>query len=427
MKTDFSPLPLESPAFKELEQKFKACRKDFPMLQQKIEGQNFIYFDTAATSLKPQKVIDACTHYYTHLGLNAHRGDFSINHRLEQEMQSCRELAKNFLGAKHSEEIIFTSGATASLNAMAYGFQDYLKSGDIVLTTHLEHASALLPWFDLAKKKGIIIKYLPLEKGLVELETFKKQIEPNVKVVLMTHMSNTLGYENPIFEIGNFLKDKNILFLVDAAQSAAHLPLNVENACIDALAISCHKILGPTGLGLLYLHQKHHSTFKPLFLGGGSNARFSEDGSYQLKYAPTKFESGTQHLAGILAFKEALLYLQACDLKAIHSYEQSLMHYLKTELQKIEHIEVYNLEAPSSTVLFNCKGIFAQDAAHYFASKGIAIRSGHHCAKLSHHVLQQDETLRITLSFYNTLEELNQFLYHIKQITLEACIALYLE
>lgn len=432
MKNNFSlpqPLSVDSEDFKNLEAKFKACRKDFPLLKKKIKGKDFIYFDSAATSLKPQSVIDAVQYYYTDLGLNAHRGDFSLSQILEQELQACRELSKEFLGAKNSQEIIFSSGATASLNAIAYGFQDKLTEGDVLLTSHLEHASALLPWFALAEQKGFKIEYLPLEDGQVHLESFKKCVSEKVKAVLLTHMSNSLGYANPIQEIGSYLKEHHpdVLLLVDAAQSAAHLPIYAEDFHVDALAVSCHKILGPTGLGLLYLNRKHHDSFKPLLLGGGSNARFSQDGSYSLKNAPHKFESGTQHLAGILAFKEALLYLKRCVTEDIHLYEQSLLHYLKTELAKLEHIEAYNTHTASSNVLFNCKGIFAQDVAHYFSEQGIAIRAGHHCAKLSHHAIHQNETLRVSLSLYNTKEEIDTFLHHLKHISLEKCIALYLE
>lgn len=411
-------------SFEELEKKCLACRKDFPMLQNKEKP--LIYFDNAATSLKPFSVIEACTKYYTELGSNAHRSDFSISHQLEKEVKDCRKLTQAFLHAASEKEIIFTSGATAALNQIAYGFQDLLSEGDVVLTSRLEHASAILPWFEIAKQKKAKIEYIPLKNGHICLNRFEKLLHPKVKVLVLTHMSNTLAYLNPLEEICKIAHKHNVFVFVDAAQSVAHTRIDVQKLQVDALAFSCHKILGPTGLGVLYLPQKHHSFVKPFMLGGGSNARFFDHTEIWLKEAPEKFESGTQNLSAILGFKEALLYYEKHNLDDLHHYEEALLAYLKEKVKHFSHIEIYNADAQSGNLLFNCKGIFAQDAANYFAQHGIALRAGHHCAKLAGEVYQSPESLRVSLAFYNSKQEIDTFVQLLETITLEKCVELYL-
>lgn len=405
----------------------KNCRKDFPMLRQKMGEHSFVYFDSSATTLKPQVVIDEICRYYTSCSLNVHRGDYALAIQLENEIEQVRKDSAKFFHAKDEKEIIFTSGATAALNMIAYGLSENLiHSGDVILSTQLEHASSILPWFRVAEERKASIEFFPLHEGRVDLTSFEKALHDRVKVLVVAHVSNSLGYALPLKEMTRLAHEKGILVIADCSQSAPHQTLDFQDLDIDFAAIAAHKMLGPTGLGLMYGKASLLEDCKPLILGGGSNARFNSCGHLSMKKAPAKFESGTAPLASILGFGAALRYLNNLGMDKIHAYEQELMSYLLKKIEGMQHIEVYTPEADTGIFTFNCKGIFAQDASQYFSKHGIALRAGHHCAKMSGDILGVDETLRLSLYLYNTKEEIDYFVDVLSTITLEQCIDLYL-
>lgn len=382
-------------------------RDDFPILQTDI-----IYFDNNATALKPKSVIEAVTNYYTKYTSNAHRGDYKTSLKVDMLYEECRDVVKDYINAKTSKEIVFTSGATDSLNMIVNGFfKQTLKKGDEVLITKTEHASNVLPWMILEKEQGIKVKYIPLDKNLrLTIENIEKAITKKTKVVSIAHVTNTIGDVRDIDTIGNFLKDKNIYFVVDAAQSTGHRKIDVEKSNIDFLAFSGHKMMGPTGIGVLYGKYKLLEKMNPTRVGGGMNTFFESNGDYEFKLPPHKFEAGTGNIAGVLGLLEAIKYIKSIGLEKIEKHEQELKKYLLNELSKIDNIEVINKNAESANILFNIKGIFPQDTAIYLDHYNICARAGNHCAKLLKDELGIKNTCRISLYLYNTKEEIDKLI-----------------
>lgn len=402
------------------------CRPDFPMLRQKMSEHKLIYFDSSATTLKPIQVIEACSKYYTDYGINIRRGDYSIANTLENLIEQSRSKIANFLNCQ-ANQLIFTSGATESLNIIAYSYGlNNLKEGDIVLSSKLEHASSILPWFKVCEATKAKVHFVNLENNKFTLNNFAKAITPKVKILVLAHVNNVLGYEVDLKNIVKLAHEHNIKVVIDCTQSVAHQSLDFKDLDIDFAAFSAHKMLGPTGLGLMYAKQEYLEKMPPLFLGGGSNSRFSSCGVFSMKEAPAKFESGTANLAAILGFSEAIKYIENIGLDKIATYEKYLMKYLLDKIKDMKHITIYNPDTTNGILCFNCKGIFAQDAAQYFSKHGIALRSGHHCTKMSREVLETAETLRISLYIYNTCEEIDYFVKVLADISLEKCIDLYI-
>lgn len=380
-------------------------RDDFEILNQDI-----IYFDNAATSLKPKCVVEKIIEYYNNYSSNIHRGEYKIAQQAEKEYNKSRTTIKNFIHANRSSEIIFTKGATNSLNMIIFGFmKNYLKENDEVLITKSEHASNILPWYEIAKTNHIKIKYIELDKNYsVTLENIKKAITPNTKVISLAHITNAIGDIRNIEEIGKLCKENNLLFVVDAAQSLGHKKINVEN--ISFLAASGHKMLGPTGIGILYGKYELLNEMKPMELGGGMNATFTSDGEMDLKDLPERLEAGTPNIAGAIALGRAIEYLENIGLEKIEEYEKELKRHLIEGLSKIENVEVYNENTESGIILFNLKGIFPQDTSVYLNHYNICIRAGNHCDKILKDELNVKNTCRISLYFYNTKEEINKLL-----------------
>lgn len=380
-------------------------RDDFEILNQDI-----IYFDNAATSLKPKCVVEKIIEYYNNYSSNIHRGEYKIAQQAEKEYNKARTTIKNFIHANRSSEIIFTKGATNSLNMIIFGFmKNYLKENDEVLITKSEHASNILPWYEIAKTNHIKIKYIELDKNYsVTLENIKKAITPNTKVISLAHITNAIGDIRNIEEIGKLCKENNLLFVVDAAQSLGHKKINVEN--ISFLAASGHKMLGPTGIGILYGKYELLNEMKPMELGGGMNATFTSDGEMDLKDLPERLEAGTPNIAGAIALGRAIEYLETIGLEKIEEYEKELKRYLIEGLSKIKNVEVYNENTESGIILFNLKGIFPQDTSVYLNHYNICIRAGNHCDKILKDELNVKNTCRISLYFYNTKEEINKLL-----------------
>lgn len=386
-------------------------REDFPMLKQDI-----IYFDNSATTFKPKQVLEAITDYYTKYTSNAHRGDYKTSLKVDMLYEETREIVKDFINAKHSKEIIFTSGATDSLNTVAFGFAKYnLKPGDEILLTKTEHASNVLPWIELSKQIDIKIKYIPLDKNLkLQTNTLKNAITKKTKLVSVAHVTNTVGDVRDLKEIGDILKDKGIYFVVDAAQSAGHRKIDVQDMNIDFLAFSGHKMLGPTGIGVLYGKEELLEKTKPLNYGGGMNNFFESSGEVEYKQLPTRLEAGTQNIEGVLGLKEAILYINKIGLKNIEKHDKELKDYFLEKIKEVDNIEILNKETEAGNILFNIKGVFPQDTAIYLDHYNICVRAGNHCAKLLKDELGIKNTTRISFYIYNTKQEIDKLVEILK-------------
>ena len=379
-------------------------REDFKLLD-----SNIIYFDNGATTLKPTCVRDAIIKYYDEYTANAHRGDYTISNIVDSMYEETREKTKNFINAKETSEIVFTSGTTNSMNMIVFGFfKNYLKEGDEVLITLSEHASNIIPWFVLQKDIGIKVKYIALNnENKVTIENVKEAISDRTKVISLAHITNVIGDERPIKEISQLAHNNNILLVVDAAQSIAHKEIDVQDLDIDFMAFSGHKMYGPTGIGILYGKFELLDQMLPLNYGGGMNALITKDGYVELREIPTRLEGGTPNIEGVLGLNAALSYLEEIGLDKINAYEKELKNYLIARLEKLDFIEIYNKNIETNIVTFNIKGVFAQDTAIYLDKYHICVRAGNHCAKILSSVFNTSNTVRISLSFYNSKEEID--------------------
>lgn len=384
---------------------------DFPML-----NKDLIYFDNGATTQKPICVINKMMDYYTKYCANAHRGDYDISLHVDMEYENARDIAKKFLNAKERSEIVFTSGSTEGLNMIVNGFfKNLLEPGDEILITKSEHASNVLPWFRLAKEKGIIVNYISLDENhYVTLDNVKKAVTPNTKIISLAQITNVIGDIRPIKEIAKFAHEHNIFVIVDAAQSAPHIKIDVEDLDCDFLVLSGHKMCGPTGIGVLYGKKELLNELEPQNLGGGMNESFDTVEDVYLKELPTRLEAGTPNIAGAIGLGEAMEYLMSIGLDKIHEHELKLRTYLIDKLLPIPHIDLINIESDSGIVAFNVDGIFSQDVACYLNKYNVCVRAGNHCAKILKDEIGVKNTCRISLYFYNTYEEIDKIVELLK-------------
>lgn len=370
-------------------------RDDFSIL-----NNNLIYFDSSATSLKPKCVVDKINEYYNSYSANIHRGEYSISFKADEAYNTTRNSVAKFINADESE-IVFTSGTTASLNMVVNDYLvNILNSGDEIITTYQEHASLILPMLSLTKK-GVVIKYVE------DLNNISDYITDNTKVIAISHITNVLGLERDIKEITEIAHKNNILVLCDGAQSIPHIKVDVTDLDVDFYAFSAHKILGPTGVGVLYAKKELLDNFIPSVLGGGMNENFDIDGNVTLKRPPISLEAGTPNIEGVIAFNEAINYINSIGIDKITKYVTELTDYLMEKLSNIPHIKLYS-DSDHGIVSFNVDGIFAQDVAYYLDKYNICVRAGNHCAKLLHNVIGVHNTVRISLYFYNTKEEIDK-------------------
>lgn len=378
-------------------------REDFPMLK-----QNIVYFDNGATTFKPTSVINSMNEYYQTYSANAHRGDYEISYKVDVAYENARNVVANFINAKR-EEVVFTSGATESLNIIANGFfANILEPNDEILITLSEHASNVLPWFKLAKTHGAIVNYIELDSNLhVTLNNVKKAITPNTKVISLAGITNVVGDERPIKEICEFAHQNNIFVVVDGAQSVPHTKTDVVDMDCDFLVFSAHKMCGPTGVGVLYAREELMENITPMNLGGGMNESFDSIDEVFLKDIPIRLEAGTQNIAGVIGFAEAINYLNRIGMDNIKLHEIKLKKYLVDKLKEIPHITIINEECDSGIVAFNVDDVFAQDVAYYLNKYHICVRAGNHCAKILKNAIGIKNTVRISLYFYNTEKEID--------------------
>lgn len=384
--------------------------KDFPML-----NKNIIYFDNSATTLKPNLVINAMNDYYENYSANAHRGDYNISFKVDDEIDKSREAVKNFINARRKEEIIFTSGATESLNMIVFGFfENILKENDEVILSKSEHASNILPWYILSLKKKIKLKFIPLdEDNKITISNFLKTITDKTKVVSLAHITNVIGDIRNINEIIEIAHSNNIYTVVDASQSVPHIKTNIKEMDPDFLAFSGHKMCGPTGIGVLYGKYELLLKMLPFKFGGGMNESFNEE-KLVLDNIPSRFEAGTQNIAGIIGLRHAIEYINKIGIDEIHKHEMYLKKYLIRRLKEIPYVKIYNENSESSIVLINIDDIMSGDLGLYLNSKNICVRSGTHCAKMLKDESHFNDTVRISLYFYNTYEEIDALIDALK-------------
>lgn len=397
-------------------------RKDFPMIQ---NNPDLVYLDSAATSLKPQCVIDAVVDFYSKHTSNVHRGDYRVAEINDKLYDGTRNLVAELIHCD-KDEVVYTHNVSHSLNQIAFGLKPMLKKGDTVLITYAEHASNVLPWFALQKEIGINIEYIETdEEANITIDTFKKAMHEGVKVVSVAEVTNVLGSIQPIKEMCEIAHSYGAYMIVDGAQSVPHMKVDVKDLDVDFLGFSAHKMCGPSGVGILYGKKKLLDAMEPVFYGGDMNARFNKDGEMLLKDTPVKFEAGTPNIEGVIGTGAAIQYLLSIGLDNIHEYEKELRAYAIEKLSQLDNIEIINPNNLYGPIDFNAKGVFAQDAAGFLASKNIAVRSGNHCAKILHNIIHTDQSIRASLYFYNTKEEIDRFVEACKEITLENCVGIF--
>ncbi|QWB99639.1 cysteine desulfurase [Mycoplasmatota bacterium] len=376
--------------------------KDFPQLNNHLH-----YFDSAATSLKPVSVIEQVNYYNQELSSNIHRGMYYESQKATELYEEARESVANFINAQ-SNEIVFTRGTTASLNLVARSFGvNHLNQGDEILTSELEHHSSLIPWQYVANKTGAKIKYIPLsDQGRIALDAFKATISKATKVVAINHVSNVMGYLTPLKEIIAIAHEYGAVVVVDGAQAIQHIPVDVKSLDADFYAFSGHKMLGPTGIGILYGKDDLLSEMEPIEFGGDMALDVMKT-QFSWKESPIKFEAGTMPIASVIGLKAAIEYLKNVGLDNIHQYTKDLYDYLIKKLNELDGIELYNHHSDTFIFTFNLKNVPSHDAISYFSEKHIALRAGQHCAKLIHDFLNINASLRGTIYFYNTYKDVD--------------------
>lgn len=391
-------------------------REDFPILNKDI-----IYFDNGATTLKPKVLCDSLNDYYMNYSANAHRGDYDISLKVDMMYEGTRKLVKEFINANDEKEIIFTSGATDSLNKIIFGyFKQYLKEGDEILLNHAEHASNLLPWYELVEQNNLKVKYIPLDNSYsVTLENVKKSITPKTKVISIAHITNVVGDVRNIKEIIKYAHSLGILVVVDGAQSVPHMKIDVKDLGCDFLVFSAHKMCGPTGLGIMYGKEKLLNNTHPIIFGGGMNASFDEEGVRVYKEIPGILEAGTPNIAAVISFGNVIKYINDIGIEKIQKYEQELKKYAIEKLNDVKDLIIYNENTQSGIITFNMKDVFAQDLAIYLNKYNICVRAGNHCAKILKNDLKIKNTCRASFYFYNTKEEIDKLVEVLKNPNLK--------
>ncbi len=393
-------------------------REDFPILKRKIKNNDLIFFDNGATTQKPIQVIDAISDYYKNYNSNIHRSVYTLGDESEKIYEESKHLVKEFINANSHEEIIYTSGTTESMNFIARIIEQDVKDGDEIILTYMEHHANLVPWQQLAIRKNLTLRFLDLDElGRININQLKELINDKTKIVSICHASNVLGNINPVYEIGSLLKDEDIYFVVDAAQSVPHMKIDVDKMNCDFLAFSAHKMCGPTGIGVLYGKKNLLEKFDPVEFGGGMIGVVEEKSS-TWAILPDKFEAGTPLLAEAAGLGATIKYLEDIGLENIKSYTKELTKYLYDELSKISNIKIYGTNEICdrvSLVSFNLEGVHPHDLTSFLDEKGICIRAGHQCTQPLLGKLGAYSVARASLYFYNTKEEIDFFIQVLKE------------
>jgi cysteine desulfurase/selenocysteine lyase len=394
-------------------------RKDFPILSRKVNGNPLVYFDNAATSQTPQVVIDAIVNYYSSINANIHRGVHSLSQEATDAYEQARQKIQTHFNAKHSHEIILTSGTTHGINLVAHGFSSLLQQGDEIIVSALEHHSNIVPWQMLCEQTGAILKVIPMnQEGELVISDYDNLLSEKTKLVFVNHISNALGTINPIKEIINKAHNVGAAVLIDGAQSCPHLKPDVQALDVDFYVASAHKMCGPTGVGVLYGKSSWLNKLPP-YQGGGE--MIAEVTFKKTTYAdlPHKFEAGTPNICGVIAFGVAIDYINSIGFDNIATYENELLNHATKNLLEIEGLKIYGTSRNKTSVIsFNIEGIHPYDIGSIVDKLGIAVRTGHHCAQPIMDFYNIPGTVRASFSFYNTLEEIDVLVDAVKKAKL---------
>lgn len=391
-------------------------RNDFPILSRKVNGYPLVYLDNAATSQKPQQVIDAIVDYYSRYNANIHRGVHTLSQEATDAYEAARKKIQTHFNAKEAHEIIFTSGTTHGINLVANGFSEILKKGDEIIVSAMEHHSNIVPWQMLCEKTGAILKVIPMnEEGVLVFSEYEKLLSQKTKLVFVNHISNALGTINPIEKIIEKAHPYGAAVLIDGAQSCSHLKPDLQKLDVDFYVTSAHKMCGPTGVGMLYMKTEWGNKLPP-YQGGGE--MIAEVTFEKTTYAelPHKFEAGTPNICGGIAFGAALDYLNEIGFEALEKHETKLLSYATERLLEIEGLKIYGTGPyKTSVVSFNIEGIHPYDIGTIVDKLGIAVRTGHHCAQPIMDYYKIPGTVRASFAFYNTLEEVDALVNAVKK------------
>lgn len=393
-------------------------RKDFPILEENVHKHKLVYLDNAATTQKPWSVIKKIEEGYTHQNANVHRGVHFLSQMATEAHEEARKTVQNFLGAEHSHEIIFTRGTTESINLVAYSFgETFLKEGDEIIISEMEHHSNIVPWQLLRTRKNITIKVIPFnEKGELDLETYSSLFTERTRLVAVTHVSNVLGTINPVKEIIKTAHSHNVPVLIDGAQSVPHISVNVKDLDVDFYVFSGHKIYGPTGIGVLYGKEKYLDAMVPYQGGGEMIAQVSFENT-TFNELPYKFEAGTPDFIGSTALAEAIRYVQNIGMNEIAAYETYLLNYATEKLKNLGDIRIFGTsEHKSAVISMQVGNIHHYDMGTLLDKLGIALRTGHHCAQPIMKHFGIEGTLRASFALYNTTEEIDALISGIERV-----------
>ncbi|MEC1966974.1 cysteine desulfurase SufS [Bacillus cereus] len=385
-------------------------RKQFPILDQKVNGKQLVYFDSAATSQKPIQVIETLERYYKEYNSNVHRGVHTLGTKATDAYEGAREKVRKFINAKSMEEIIFTRGTTTALNTVAasYGLEN-VKEGDEIVISYMEHHSNIIPWQQVAKKTGATLKYLPLQPdGTISLEDVRQTVTPNTKVVSIMQVSNVLGTINPVKEIGAIAHENGAIMVVDGAQSTPHMKVDVQDLNCDFYALSAHKMCGPTGIGVLYGKKELLNNMEPIEFGG-EMIDFVDLQESTWKELPWKFEAGTPIIGNAIGLGAAIDFLEEIGLDNIEKHEHELAQYALERLSEVDGVTIYGPKHRAGLVTFNIEDVHPHDVATVLDVEGIAVRAGHHCAQPLMKWLKASSTARASFYLYNTKEEIDTF------------------
>ena len=391
-------------------------RDQFPILNRKVNGEKLTYLDNGATSQKPQSVIDAIDNYYRDENSNVHRGIHLLSELATDKFEQTRIAVQLFIGAKYNHEIIFTKGTTDSINLVANGFRSLLKKGNEILISELEHHSNIVPWQMCCDISGATLKVIPiLDNGELDMDKFEKLLSENTKLVALSHVSNSLGTINPIEEMIEKCHRVGAKVLIDGAQAASYIPLNMQDLDADFYCFSAHKMYGPTGVGVLYGKEECLNKLPP-YQGGGEMIK--EVSFEKTTYAdlPHKFEAGTPNIAGVIAFKNAIDFISELGIENIAKHVKKLLKYTTSEILKIEGVKIYGTsERKSGIISFNIKELHPYDIGMILDKLGVAIRTGHHCTQPVMNYYKIPGTARISIAVYNTIKEIDICIKSIKK------------
>jgi len=394
-------------------------RADFPILSRKVNGYPLVYLDNAATSQKPQAVIDSIVDYYTNYNANIHRGVHSLSQEATDAYEMARKKIQEHFNIKNAHETIFTSGTTHGINLVASGFTKLLQKGDEIIVSAMEHHSNIVPWQMLCERSGAILKVIPMNVyGTLQFSAYEKLLSEKTKLVFVNHVSNALGTINPIEEIITKAHEKGAAVLIDGAQACSHLKPDLQKLDVDFYVTSAHKMCGPTGIGILFMKEKWGKILPP-YQGGGEMIKEVTFEKTTYAELPHKFEAGTPNISGGIAFGVAIDYLNGIDFNVIEAYETELLEYATQSLLQIEGLKIYGTGPNKTSVIsFNLEGIHPYDIGTIVDKLGIAVRTGHHCTQPIMDYYKIPGTVRASFSFYNTKEEIDLLVKAVKKAQL---------